>query len=200
MNSSALVPLQQHSTLVLRVLWWWLRDHSRFYCVSWQNMRGNSVVVTFGVSSVLLTLTHEMRWWAGVRLRDEAVLCANNYLVKSKVYLLFLQDRVSGQRFSLFDLCTVSEWVYCVNCKWLVVCDRESKVMLIVKIPKKNPATGTTTIQAPTTVAVPPLGSLTFDCLRQSQFPGYNEDHLLLIYDFFIQSIDSVELDHSKIR
>ncbi|KAH3761343.1 hypothetical protein Pelo_6850 [Pelomyxa schiedti] len=56
--------------LALRLLWAWLVDNSRFYCMAFITSKprkylADAVMVTFEVSPTLLTLTHEgdVRWW-----------------------------------------------------------------------------------------------------------------------------------------
>ncbi|KAH3743837.1 sel1 repeat family protein [Pelomyxa schiedti] len=133
--------------LVVRLVWEWLIENSRFYCVKWDNNeRGQRVVITFGVSLVLLTLTHQMRWW--VQRRGEYLVHATqDHLFLQKGPLFILQYRVTGQRALLLNTweptwCgTNPRWApkpltYATNSKWLAVCDCNDRVLVLFEAPE----------------------------------------------------------------
>ncbi|KAH3756412.1 hypothetical protein Pelo_11754 [Pelomyxa schiedti] len=101
-------------TLVLRLLWDWLMNRVRFFCVTLDGSRGTTVI-TFGVSLVLLTVTHDMKWWVDVLhippIRPLSVLGASHsYLVCMRLktfgrrlkWIPVLQDIVTGAKISLW--------------------------------------------------------------------------------------------------
>ncbi|KAH3766534.1 hypothetical protein Pelo_1605 [Pelomyxa schiedti] len=162
-------------TLVLRLMWLWLMETSRFYSVEWVNVSRQAVMITFGVSLVLLTLTHEVRWWA--KARREVVLLAAN-----EAYLLVegwsescldrsvfsLQDRASGMKIPLF---AGEVWRSAANWKWLVVFGGEPRTMTVVEIPRKG---GVRNIKKPTVVSLDSTWGI-----GELEFVGPDENHLL---------------------
>ncbi|KAH3758760.1 hypothetical protein Pelo_9423 [Pelomyxa schiedti] len=91
-----------------------------------------------------------------------------------------LQDRLTGQRASLLNASKWLDWNWCVNRKWLVLCARNPRELVVVRIPPRK--------RSPTTkgsvVVVVPLDNL---CIKATymrpQFGGSHdneEDHLLL--------------------
>ncbi|KAH3761325.1 hypothetical protein Pelo_6832 [Pelomyxa schiedti] len=159
-------------SLVVRLVWSWLMDNSRFYCAKWFN-EDRDVMISFGVSSLLLTLTHEMAWWA--EGDDFMLLGASvDFLVLVKRQFLCLQDRATGQRVPLFDAFNW-DWDYSsTNGKWLVLCHHSE--MVVVEVPRKNRVMGVTAtikIKKPTVVQ-------TRWKYCGSEFVSFNENYLLL--------------------
>ncbi|KAH3722562.1 hypothetical protein Pelo_18732 [Pelomyxa schiedti] len=167
--------------LVVRILWGWLWETSRFHCVMWGNYFGEVVMITFGVQLVLLALTHDMRWWVE-GCAEELIGANQDFLVLRRMEVLFLlQDRVTGQRVPLLEY-KKGRGCSCVatNGKWFVGC-RGQRKLVVVEIPKKSNSGAKITIRKPTVV--------TFDkrwIICTLRF-GIDEDHLLLhcTADFF---------------
>ncbi|KAH3763017.1 hypothetical protein Pelo_5131 [Pelomyxa schiedti] len=193
-------------TLVLRLLWAWLIDNSRFYCVSWlYHSCGRespiTITITFGVSPVLLTLTHEMRWWAP-RPGEECLGSSRDYLVlhKAEGDRFLLQDRATGQRIQIARRQSFS--CYSTNGKWVVVCDLKAREMVVVEIPRKN-TSGAATFKKPTVVPLHTSKGTWNYC--SPNFGGANEDHMMLTFEsphrslfFEIAVVDLVQTCSSK--
>ncbi|KAH3763867.1 hypothetical protein Pelo_4272 [Pelomyxa schiedti] len=197
-------------TLVVRLVWEWLMENSRFYTVWWENdggqmnFEGQTVMITFGVSLVLLTLTHEMRWWVQ-RSYVKLLFATRDYLVLRRGYVFVLQDRVTGQRVTLLDY--TPQWKYNIrrgyNSKWLVMCDCDKRTMVVVEIPKKSAAAALS--KNPSVVVVPLdvacKGRIRWNCQPSCKLT--NEDHALLLFmdneSFFeIAVVDLRETSSSK--
>ncbi|KAH3731647.1 hypothetical protein Pelo_17520 [Pelomyxa schiedti] len=159
------------------------------------------VMITFGVCSVLMTLTHEMRWW--FQRGGEKLLGANQrYLVVRKnsrpppsstsgwwlMAYYYLQDTVTGKRKRLVDG-TLKLWglrIKCRTCgdsgtngKWLVHCEPFKKELVLVEIPKWNLDGATTCTPTATCVS---FGSIIKDrgMKYTLSFCRHTEDHVLL--------------------
>ncbi|KAH3761884.1 hypothetical protein Pelo_6284 [Pelomyxa schiedti] len=173
------------ATLVLRLVWEWITANSRFHCVTWSGHTEGAflplMMVTFGVSMALMTLTHDMRWWA--TRRGEFLLGSSlHYLIVQKGRgLLLLQDRQTGKRIQLVKFPDGNDSVRCeTNGRWVVCCDPHSMKMIVVEIPMRKNANGggatTTPFERPTAVKIDPRWKI---CAPQ--FVGViNENHVLL--------------------
>ncbi|KAH3731497.1 hypothetical protein Pelo_17669 [Pelomyxa schiedti] len=196
------------ATLVVRLVWQWIRENSRFYCFTWSSYFDlqHSVppqMVTFGVSMALMTLTHGMKWWA--ERRGENMLGSSlHYLVVSdRGKVVFLQDTETGERTPLLrytgtnfsdDLAT--------NGRWVVFCDTRSMMMVVAEIPVRKNSNGGSIAVRKILVKLDPRWRF---CVPQ--FVGIlNENHLLLFcYDeplhptfFELVLVDIVETCSSK--
>ncbi|KAH3761158.1 hypothetical protein Pelo_7018 [Pelomyxa schiedti] len=145
------------------------------------------LMVTFGVSMLLMTLTHDMRWWA--ERSDEILLAAGLYhLVVYDGSALLLQDRETGKRIRLLKYSGKSVWLlkyshtnfpdnFATNGRWIVCCDLMR--MVVAALPMRKNANGggcDTTIKRPTVVKLDPRWKI---CIPQ--FVGIiNENHVLL--------------------
>ncbi|KAH3761156.1 hypothetical protein Pelo_7016 [Pelomyxa schiedti] len=173
--------------LAVRLVWEWIAANSRFYCVIWDSDCGDEdapyvppLMVTFGVSMLLMTLTHDVRWWAQ-RYGMELLGSSLHYLIVEKGRGVFLlQDRQTGKRIQLVKFPDSNDYmsgtVRCAtNGRWIVWCDGHSMKMVVAEIPmRKNGAT--TTVKRPTVVKIDPRWKI---CTPQ--FVGViNENHLLL--------------------
>ncbi|KAH3761285.1 hypothetical protein Pelo_6887 [Pelomyxa schiedti] len=185
--------------LVVRVLWEWLMDNARFYCVKWvaEKCKIGVMMITFGVSPDLLTLTHETRWWA--ERKGDVLLAANEeYVVLIRGALFCLQDRVTGQMVRLVERQDVS---FSASWKWMVLCDPKSREMIVVEIPKKSKS-GPTTIKIPTVVPLD-TGKGTWEYCFPEIVVADNGDHVLLLFEdpnifFEIVVVDLVQTCSSK--
>ncbi|KAH3760687.1 hypothetical protein Pelo_7490 [Pelomyxa schiedti] len=138
-------------------------------------------MVTFGVSTALMTLTHDVRWWAtrrGEFLHGSSL----HYLIVEKGRGVFLlQDRQTGKRIQLVKFPGGDDSVRCAtNGRWIACCDTHSMKLVVVEIPMRKNANGcgatTTTIERPTAVKIDPRWKI---CAPQ--FVGViNENHVLL--------------------
>ncbi|KAH3758771.1 hypothetical protein Pelo_9412 [Pelomyxa schiedti] len=181
---AAAAPAVVDAALVLGLVWEWITANSRFYCVTWSGHSEGSflplVMVTFGVSTALMTLTHDMRWWA---MRRGELLHGSSlhYLIVEKGRGVFLQDRQTGKRIQLVKFPDGSnDSVRCkTNGRWIVCCDTHSMKMVVAEIPMRKNANGgatTTTIKRPAVVKIDPRWKI---CTPQ--FVGViNDNHLLL--------------------
>ncbi|KAH3759390.1 hypothetical protein Pelo_8798 [Pelomyxa schiedti] len=168
--------------LAVRVLWSWLLETTRFYCVEWENEKPQHLVLTFGVSAVLLTLTHGTRWW-GQRRFQEILRACPGYLVVLMTAVrpqYCVQDRATGHRALLVD--RNCEMPSAANLKWTVMCDCDSRELIVAEIPRKRSTSGAMSINRPTVV---PLETCTGRrwtfCFPK--FGSANEDHVLLIFN-----------------
>ncbi|KAH3744154.1 hypothetical protein Pelo_14442 [Pelomyxa schiedti] len=186
-----------YGILVVRLVWSWLWCRARFFCLcfsgcyasGYPHTQGPSWVVTFGVSTVLLTLTHEMRWWAQGRDRRLFAACPH-YLV---VYdggrgLYYLRDTRTGKRMPVEDgmkhpLPTLVH--HQTNGKWLVYRQVRSREAVVYKLPTTLGAELPPTPMNPTVVQFP------FD-LDECRL-GDNEDHLWL-WSFGVMTRGSLPL------
>ncbi|KAH3761328.1 hypothetical protein Pelo_6835 [Pelomyxa schiedti] len=147
---------------------------ARFYCVKWETEEWGTVIITFGVSLVLLSLTHDMRWW-GERENDCVYGANRDFIVLERGWLLCLQDRATGQASLLLD--GGKEWDQTSsNGKWLLLCDNTNQRMAVVEIPRKStPVGGTTAIKKPVVVQIGGGWNS-----HLPQFTDINEDCVLL--------------------
>ncbi|KAH3714587.1 hypothetical protein Pelo_18903 [Pelomyxa schiedti] len=162
--------------LAVRVVWLWLMsdDSTRFYCVKWENDKWGDVMIAFGVSLVLLSLTHDMRWW--VERENDCVYGANrDFIVLERGWVLCLQDRATGQASLVLD--GGKEWDHTSsNGKWLLLCDNTNQRMAVVEIPRKStPVGATTAIKKPVVVQIGGGWNS-----HLPQFTDINEDCVLL--------------------
>ncbi|KAH3731303.1 hypothetical protein Pelo_17867 [Pelomyxa schiedti] len=186
------------TTLVLRVLWAWLMRNARFFCVMWgNNFAERGVVMTFGVSPLLLTLTHEMKWRVEKRTRPSSrILGANeHFLVVQTTRIFYIQDLETGQKTLVFDTKKPRGrpfWNACTKGKWLVTCDVHSQrggwKLFIIELPKKNRVTSAAassgspiavTIKKPTVVSLNSIRRRNAGCVVP-QFLSYSENCMLL--------------------
>ncbi|KAH3763530.1 hypothetical protein Pelo_4610 [Pelomyxa schiedti] len=113
--------------------------------------------------------------------RGETLFCATqDYLVLNRGHRCVLQDRVTGQRVSLFDYRPLGSNWNSSNSKWLVVCDREKREMVVVEIPKKSAAS---LIKKPVVVPLDTAckGGRTWEDCRPI-CGEKNEDHVELLF------------------
>ncbi|KAH3761681.1 hypothetical protein Pelo_6481 [Pelomyxa schiedti] len=191
--------------LAVRLVWEWLMESTRLNSVRLENEAGQNVVITFGVSMALLTLTHPTRWW--VERRRERILCAcRDYLVllmkRKKRPLYCIQDRATGRR---AQLVARDRQIPCdANWKWMVLCDCEARELIVVEIPRKSTGTTTTATKNPTVVVVP-LDTSKGKWTYCSPYLGGtdNQDHVLLLFAwpgrfFEIAWVDLVQTCASK--
>ncbi|KAH3761159.1 hypothetical protein Pelo_7019 [Pelomyxa schiedti] len=184
------------ATLAVRLVWEWIRENSRFYCVTLECYDEPHcfppLMVTFGVSMLLMTLTHDMRWWA--ERSDEILLGASlHHLVVYDGSALLLQDRETGKRIRLLKY-PGNDFPdnFATNGRWIVCCNTDLMRMVVAELPMRKNANGcgattTTTIKRPTVVKLDPRWKV---CIPQ--FVGIiNENHVLLCcqdasgYDLF---------------
>ncbi|KAH3756560.1 xeroderma pigmentosum group C-complementing protein [Pelomyxa schiedti] len=144
-----------------------------------------NVVMTFGVSSALLTLTHDLRWW--VERPGDLLMGANrDYLVVKRASLVQLQDRATGQRIPLLHCAAGS--TQAANWKWLVVLNKYQHEVVVVEIPKKSSTTATI-IKEPTTFKI----DTTWVCF-DPEVVGTNGDLLLIRWGNYALSVFGILL------
>ncbi|KAH3731639.1 hypothetical protein Pelo_17531 [Pelomyxa schiedti] len=156
---------------------------TRFYCVKWrhdqhQQQRGGGgcVMITFGVSLALMSLTHEMMWWAE-RPGDGAVCGANGdcvYGVVGRGKEIRVRDRATWRQGVLFG--DTGEWDYlCSNGMWLVLCRRHNDEVAVIEVPRKSAAVGLTSRKS---VVVRCDGRWN---VRVPQFTNISDDYVSLL-------------------
>ncbi|KAH3763241.1 hypothetical protein Pelo_4902 [Pelomyxa schiedti] len=176
--------------LVVRLVWAWLWSRSRFFSVQFNAKSSKyTIVVTFGVSMVLLTLTHEMRWWAP-RSHEDVIGANQHFLIVDcwrestageEFHVYHLRDMATGRRRFLSDSRSMPNGNYQTNGKWFVGSDTCSRrELVVIKLPLTRLETGSPELN-PTVVKL-----IQSDCWKL-EFDKLCEDRLLLcLYDSLV--------------